>query len=174
MSHSKKSTFNNCIQIPHDHEESMQIGSSNYGSDKIRKQKHKRYFHTPSHEYYNVEQISLYHGGNGNPPSSHNGSSISGDSEVSGVYTCFACGTDGHISRFSSQIQSLAGHGSDNNILYPHGPPLLVNRDSHEQSMQALTNGHHVDKRDKSYTEPLAKPNRMRNRFRAYPEVTSN
>ena len=71
-------------------------------------------------------------------------------------------------------MQSLADHGSDNNILYPHGPPLLVNRDSEEQSVQAFTYGHHVDKRDKSYNQPPAKPNRMGNRFGAYPEVTSD
>ena len=116
-----------------------------------------------------MEQIPLYHGGNGDLTSSHNGSSISGDSEVSSVYTCFPCGMDGLISRFCSQMQSLADHGPNNNILYPHGPPLLVNRDSHEQSAQALTHGHHVDKKDISFTQP----NRMRNRFRAYPEVTS-
>ena len=66
-------------------------------------------------------------------------------------------------------MESLTDHCPNNNILYPHGPPLLVNRDSHEQSAQALTHGHHVDKKDKSYTQP----NRTGNRFRAYPEVTS-
>ena len=71
-------------------------------------------------------------------------------------------------------MQSLEDHGPDNNILYPHGPQLLVNRGSHEQSMQALTYGQHVDKRDKSYTQPPAKPNRTGNRFGAYPEVTSD
>ena len=98
-----------------------------------------------------MEQIPLYHCSNGNPPSSHNGSSISRDSEISSVCICFACGTDGHISGFCLQRQSLADHDPDNNILYQHGPPLLVNRDSHEQNTQALTHGHHVDKRDKSY-----------------------
>ena len=117
-----------------------------------------------------MEQIPLYHGGNGDPPSSHNGSSIIGDSEVSHVYSCFTCGTDEHISRFCSQMKSLADHGPDNNILCPHGSSLLVNRDSHEQSAQELTHGHHVDKNDKSYT----RLNRMGNRFRAYPEVTSD
>ena len=48
----------------------------------------------------------------------------------------------------------------DNNILYPHGPQLLVNMDSHEQNMQALTPGHWVDKRDKPYIQSSAKPNR--------------
>ena len=48
------------------------------------------------------------------------------------------------------------------------------NRDKHEQSAQALTHDHHVDKRDKSYTQPIAKPNRLENRFRAYPEVASD
>ena len=105
---------------------------------------------TVKHPHMNIAMWSRYPSimvGNDNPPSSHNGSRISGDSEVSSVYTCFACGTDGHISRFCSQMQSLADHGPDNNILYPHGPPLLVNRDSHEQSMQALTHGHLVEKR---------------------------
>ena len=78
-----------------------------------------------THECHNAEQIPPDHGGNGNPPSSHNSSSISGDSEVSSVYTCFGCGTDGHISRFCSQMQSLADHGPDNNILYPHCPTTL-------------------------------------------------
>ena len=78
------------------------------------------------------------------------------------------------ISRFCSQIQSLADHGPNNNILYPQGPPFLVNRDSHEQSMQALTHSHHVDKRAKPYNQPSAKPNRMGNRFGAYPEITSH
>ena len=94
----------------------MWIGPSGYDSDKIRRQKHRRQCHTPSHEYHNAEQTPLYHSGNGHPPSSHNGSSISGDSEVSSVYTCFACGTDGHISRFCSQMQSLADYGPSNNI----------------------------------------------------------
>ena len=103
------------------------------------------HFQTTSHEFHNAEQVPLYHGDNGEPPSSHNGSSISGDSEVSSVYKCFACGTDGHISRFCSQMQSLADKGPDNDMLYPHGPPLLVNRDSHEQSMQATTHSQHFD-----------------------------
>ena len=154
MNHSKKSTFNShCVQIPHKHEQSMWIGPSSYDSEKIRRQKHRRHCHTTSHEYYNVEQIPLYHGGNSEPTSSHNGSSISGDSEVSSVYTHFACRTDGHISRFCSQMQSLADHGPDNNILYSHSLPFLVNRDSHEQSVQALTHGHHVDK----WTNPIIK-----------------
>ena len=33
------------------------------------------------------------HGGNRHPPSSHNDSSICGDSVVSSIYTCFAYGT---------------------------------------------------------------------------------
>ena len=37
------------------------------------------------------------------------------------------CGTDGHLSRFCSQMQSLADCGPDNNMLYPHGLPPLVN-----------------------------------------------
>ena len=71
-------------------------------------------------------------------------------------------------------MQSLADHGPDNNILYPHGPPCLVNRDSHDQSVQALMHGHLVEKRAKPYTQPPAKPDRMGNRFGAYPEVTSD
>ena len=110
----------------------MWIGHSGYDSDKTRRQKHKRLCHTVSHECCNAEQIPPDHGGNVNPTSSHNGSSISGDSEISSVYTCFACGTDGHISRFGSQMQSLADHSPNNNILYPHGPQLLVNKDSNE------------------------------------------
>ena len=143
MNHSKKSTFNgHCMQIPHNHEQSMQIGPSGYDSDKIKRQKHRRHCLTTCHEYHNTEQIPLYHGDNKDPPSSHNGRSISRDSEVSSVYAWFACGTDGHISTFCSQMQFLADHGADNKILYSHGQPLLVNRDSHEQSVQALTHAH--------------------------------
>ena len=40
--------------------------------------------------------------------------------------------------------------------------------------MQALTPGHHFDKRDKPYTQSPAKPNRTWNRFGTYPEVTSD
>ena len=166
MNHSKKSTFiSYCMQSPHDHEQSMCIGPSSYDSDKARRQKHRKHCQTTSHEFHNAKQAPLYHCGNGDPPSSHNGSSISRDSEVSSVYTCFACRTDGNISRFCSQMQSLADQGPDNNMLYPQGPPLLVNRDSHEQSMQASSNGHHDDKRDKPYIQPPAKPNRMVNRL---------
>ena len=70
-------------------------------------------------------------------------------------------------------MQSLADHGPDNNMLYPLGPQLLVNRDSHEQSMLTLTHGHHVDKREKPYTQPPTKPNRIGYSFEAYPEITS-
>ena len=55
-----------------------------------------------------------------------------------------------------------------------HGPPLFVNRVSLEQCMQALNHGHHVYKSDKTYTQPPAKPNRIGNSFRTYPEVTSD
>ena len=148
INHSKKLTFNtHCIQIPHDHEQTVWIGPSSYDSDKIRRQKHRRHCHTTSHEYHNVEQIPPYHGGNGDPPSSYNECSISGHSEVSSVYTCFVCGADRQVSRFCSHMQSLADHGPDNNILYPHGLQLLVNKDSHEQNMQALTPGHDIDKK---------------------------
>ena len=61
---------------------------------------------------------------------------------------------------FRSQMQTLVDHCPDNNTLYPHGPQLLVNRDSHEQKMQSSTPGHHVRKRDKPYTQSSAKPNR--------------
>ena len=40
--------------------------------------------------------------------------------------------------------------------------------------MQALTHGHHVDERDKSYIQPPAKPSRRENRLGTYPEVTSD
>ena len=89
-------------------------------------------------------------------------------------FTWFACGTDGHISRFCSQMQSLADHSPDNSTLYPHGPQLLVNRDSHELNMQALTPGHQVDKRGKPSTQSSAKPNGTGNIFRTYPEVASD
>ena len=104
-----------------------------------------------------MEQIPLYYISNGDQPSSQNDSSTNGDSEVCSVYTCFASGTDGHISRFYSQMQSLADHGPNNHILYPHGPLLLVNRDSHEQSVQALTHGHYVEKRTNSIPSHLLK-----------------
>ena len=134
------------MQSPHNHEQSMQMGPNISDSDKIRRHKHRQHCQTTSYEYCNAEQVPLYHGDNGDPPSSHNGSSISGNSEVSSAYTCFACGTDGHISQFCSQLQSLADHSPDNNILYPHDPPPLVSRDISEQSVQVSTNGHHVDK----------------------------
>ena len=84
----------------------MQIGPSSYDSDKIKRQKHRRHSQTTLHEYHSVKQKPLYHGGNGNPTYSHNGGSISGDSEVSSVNRLFFCGMDGHISRFCSQMQS--------------------------------------------------------------------
>ena len=69
---------------------------------------------------------------------------------------------------------SLADHHPDNNTLYPHDPQLLVNRDSHEQNMQALSPGHHVDNRDKPYTQSSAKLNRTEKGFGTYQEVTSD
>ena len=57
-------------------------------------------------------------------------------------------------------MQSLEDHSPNNNTLYPHGPQLLINRDSHEENMQVLTPGHHVGKRDKPFTQLHAKPNR--------------
>ena len=89
------------------------------------------------------------------------------------VYTCFTCRTDGHLSRFCSQMESSVDHSSNNNTLYPHGPQLLVNLGC-EQNVLALTPGHHDDKRDKPYTQSSAKSNRTDKRFGTYPEVTSN
>ena len=126
-------TFNShYVQTPHNHETTIQIDPTCYDSDKIRRQKHIRHCHIVSHECHIAEQIPPNHGCNGDPPSSHNGSNTIGDSEVSSIYTYFACGIDGHISRFCSQMQSLAEHSPYNNILYPHGQLPLVNRDSHE------------------------------------------
>ena len=86
INNSKKSSFNShCMQNPHKHKQSMQIGLSHYDSDKFKRQKQRRCCQTTSHEYHNAQQIPLYNVGNGNPPSSHNGSSISGDSEVSSI-----------------------------------------------------------------------------------------
>ena len=118
INNSKRISVNNhCMQNPHEHEESVQIGPSSYGSDIIKRQKHRRHCQTTSLEYHNAEQIPLYHGCNGNPPSSYNCSSISRDSEVSNVYTCFVCWMDGHISMFYSQMQSLADCGANNNVI---------------------------------------------------------
>ena len=89
---------------PHEHEQSMWIGPSCYDSDTIKRQKHRRHYQATSHENHNAEQIPLYHGGNGNPASGYYNSSISGDSEVSSVNTCFVCGRDGHLSRLCSQM----------------------------------------------------------------------
>ena len=101
MNCSKKSTFESYyVQTPHDHEQTMWIGHTGYDSDTTRRQKHRKSCHIVSHEHCRAEQIPPDYGGNGNPPSSHNGCSVSGFSEVSSVYTCFACGTDGHIFRF--------------------------------------------------------------------------
>ena len=145
MNCSKKSTFNShYVQTPQDHEQTMQIGHSSYDSYKTKRQKHRRHCHTVCHECCNAQHIPPDLGGNGYPPSTLNGSSISRDSKVSSVYTFYACGTDGHISRFCSQMQSLADHSPSNNILFPHGPQLFENRES-----QALTLGHEVGKRNK-------------------------
>ena len=87
INNSKKSLLNSpCVQNPHEHKQSMSIDPISYDSDKIKRQKHRRCCQTTSHEYCNVEQIPIFYGDNGNPPSSHNGSSISGNSEVSIVY----------------------------------------------------------------------------------------
>ena len=108
-----------------------------------------------------MEQIPLYHSGNGKPPPGYNNSDISGDSEVSSVYTCFVCGMDG--SRFCSQVQSSADHTPNSNMLYPHGLLPLVNSYSYEQDVQAVA--YHVEKGERLCTQPPAKCNRMRNRF---------
>ena len=70
---------------------------------------------------------------------------------------------DGHLARYCSQMQSLADCGPDNNMLYPHGLPPLVNNISHEQDVQAVAQ--HVEKWDRPCTQSPAKCNRMRNRF---------
>ena len=153
MNNRRKSSFNShCMQNPHEHEQSMQIGPSSYDSDTIKRQKYRRHCQTTCHEYHNAEQIPLYHGGYGKPPSSHNDSSIIENSKVSSVYTCFVCGMDGHLSRFCSQMQCLADHGPDNNMLYAHGPPCFINSYSHEHDIQAVTP--HVEKWDRSCTQP--------------------
>ena len=82
----------------------------------------------------------------------YNNSNISENSEVSSVYTCFVCGVDGHLSSFCSQMQSLADHGPNNNMLYPHGLPPLVNNYSHEQDVQAVA--HHVENGNRLCTQP--------------------
>ena len=115
----------------------MQIKPNSYDHDTTNRQNIENTIKTTPHEYHNFEQIHLHHSGNGHPPPGYTNSSINGDSEVSSYYTCFICGMDGHLSRFCSQMQSLAGHGPDNNMLYPHGLPSLVNNNNHEQNVQA-------------------------------------
>ena len=109
---------------------------------------------------------------NGNQLPDYTNSSISGDSEVSSIYTYFVCGMDGHLSRFCSQMQSLADCGPNNNMLYPHGLPVLVNNNSHEQDVQAADC--YGKRRNRFCTQSFAKCNRRRNRFWAYSEVTSD
>ena len=57
-------------------------------------------------------------------------------------------------------------------MLYQHGLPPFVNSYSHEQDMQAVA--HHIEKGERPCTQPSAKYTRVRNRFWAYSEVTSN
>ena len=124
----RKSLSNNhCMLNPHKHGQYVWIDPSSYDHDTIKRQKHRRCYQTAPHEYCNVEQIPLYHSRNGYPPPGYNNSSVSGDSEESSVYTCFVCGMDGHLSRFCSQMQSLADIAPNNNMLYPHGLPPVVN-----------------------------------------------
>ena len=128
ITHRRKSSFNShCVLNPHEHEQSVQINPSSYDQDTIKRQRHRRHYQAVHHEYHNAEQIQHYHTGNGNPPPGYNNSIISGNAEVSSVYICFVCGMDGHLSRFCSQMQSLADCGPNNNMLYPHGLQPLVN-----------------------------------------------
>ena len=141
----RKSSFNSHYVLnPHEHEHSLQIDNG-YDNDTTKRQTHREHYQTGSHECHASEQINLYHSVNGNPPPVYTNNSISGDSEVSSIYTCiFFCGMDGHLSRFCSQMQCLADCGPNNNMLYPHGLPPLVNNNSHDQDVQAVA--HYVEK----------------------------
>ena len=75
---------------------------------------------------------------------------------------------------FCSQMQSLADHGPYNNIFYPHGPPLLVSRDSHCKVCKHYSMVIMLIKGTNYYTQLPAQPNRMGNRFGTYPGVTSD
>ena len=124
----------------------------------------------PCHEDHESEQVHLYHSGNCNPPPGYTNSSISRDSEVSSIYTFFVCGTDGHLSRFCSQMQYLADCGPNSNMLYPHGLSPLINNNSHEQDVQVVD--HHVEKGDRPGSQSSSKCTKMRHRFEVYSEVT--
>ena len=100
----RKSSFNSHYVLnPQEHEQSVQIDKG-YEHDTTNRQKHRKHYQTAPHEYHNSEQIHLYHSGSSNPPPVYTNSSISGDSEVSRIYTCFVCGMDRHLSRFCSQM----------------------------------------------------------------------
>ena len=142
-----------------------------YDHNITNRQKHREHYQTVPHECHDLEQIHLYHSANGNPTPGYTNNSISGDSEVSGIYTCFVCGMDRHLARFCSQVQSLTDCGPDNNMLYTYGLPPLVNNNSHEQDVQAVA--HHVEKRDRPCTQSSAKCNRIW-KFWAHSEVMSD
>ena len=88
----RKSSFNSHYVLnPHEDEHSMWIDPNGYDHDTTKRQKHREYYQKAPHEYCNSEQIHLYHSGNSNPPPGYTNSSISGDSEVSSIYSCFLC-----------------------------------------------------------------------------------
>ena len=108
----------------------MQINLSGYDHVTTNRERHRKCYLMAPLEYLNLEQVHLYHSGNSNPTPGYTNSSISGDPDVSSVYTCFVHGMDGHLGRFCSQMQSLADCGPNANMLYPHGLPPLVNNKS--------------------------------------------
>ena len=60
-------------------------------------------------------------------------------------------------------MQSLADHGPNNHMLYPHGPLPFINSYSHEQDVQSVA--HHVKNGDRPCIQSPAKCNRTRNMF---------
>ena len=115
---------------PHKHEQYVWTDPGSYDHDMTKWQKHRRHYQTAPYKYHNSEQIPLYHSGNGSQPPGYTNSSISGDSEVSSIYTCFVGGTEGHLSRFYSQMQSIA---DCSNMLDAQCLPPPGNNYSHEQ-----------------------------------------